>query len=268
MTYLVRNDAHGRRMKKLRSTLLGTLIFLVFLSILHLFAPRLLPSILYTFVEPLWKYGSDAPVSAGESREELFSEIGRLTLELDQLSGIASSSALIIEENILLKRILGRDLSTSTISNQIDGVLAVVLKKPPYTPYDSLIIDTGQSLGIEKGDIVSAPGGIPIGSISEVYSNTSKVRLFSAPGETHEVLIGASSTMITAIGRGAGVYEASVPRNLGIEEGDLVSLPAINPLFVGRVNGLVSDPADPFTTVLFSAPVNIYELRFVIVLNK
>jgi len=62
---------------------------------------------------------------------------------------------------------------------------------------------------------------------------------------------------------GGGNFEVKLPRGVDIREGDVISFPAINTQIVGVVEKIKVKAADPFQTILFKSPVNIYELRFV-----
>ena len=153
----------------------------------------------------------------------------------------------------------------SNLVNPNNQVLAAILVKPPLAPYDELIIDAGADQGIAVGAKVYAPGNILIGTTTDVLSETSKVTLLSSPGEKYPVIIGANHVSADAIGRGGGQYEAEVPQATQIAIGDLVSDANIADGTFGKVISILNNPADPFETILFSAPVNIYQLRFVLV---
>jgi hypothetical protein len=50
-----------------------------------------------------------------------------------------------------------------------------------------------------------------------------------------------------------------------VSEGDMVMSPTLNDKAFGVVTGVLSDPTQPFETVLFAPPVNVYQLRWVLV---
>jgi cell shape-determining protein MreC len=258
MTYLVRSNEPKNGLKK---PFLRLCAFVVILLILHIFAPRLLPSIFYSFISPLWQYGSDASPLVGESRETLMNQVKELTERIAEWESASTSLSMLMAENEELKMVLNR----STTTDYDRGMLAAVLKKPPYSVYDSIIIDLGENDGISKGSFVIAPGDIVIGAVSTVNKDTSIVNLFSSPGGEFDVSFGTSTAVVRANGRGGGSYEASVPRDFQVKPGDVVSIKTGNITIAGSVDDVISDPADPFAMVLFSIPVNIYELRWVFV---
>ncbi|MDD5165631.1 MAG: rod shape-determining protein MreC [Candidatus Pacebacteria bacterium] len=147
-----------------------------------------------------------------------------------------------------------------------DGrVLAAVLVRPPVAHYDELIVDVGLDHNIVPGMKVYAPGNILIGTTTDVLGQTSKVTLFSSVGQTYPVLIGSSHIPANAIGRGGGQYEAQVPQATKIAQGDVVLDSSLTDGPFGIVTAVLSNPADPFETVLFSPGINVYQLRWVLI---
>ena len=155
--------------------------------------------------------------------------------------------------------------------------MGAVLKRPPLAPYDELIIDLGQNDDVVVGDLVYASGNVLLGRVSDVLGQTSKVTLLSSPGETYDVLIsnGNNTTSISSTGSktipaiahglGGGQFSVEVPRDVIASAGDIVLIPSINNKTIGVVGSVVTDPAQPFETILFTSLTNIYELRWVLV---
>jgi hypothetical protein len=56
-----------------------------------------------------------------------------------------------------------------------------------------------------------------------------------------------------------------LPRDLNIEVGDTVTVPDIYHDVFGVVTTVVAVPAQAFSTILFKTPVNLNELRWVVV---
>ena len=116
---------------------------------------------------------------------------------------------------------------------------------------------------------------MPIGRVSVVYPFSSKVTLFSSPGEKTEVVIegkparlndisrSGGNVFTELIGRGGGNFETILPRDFILNKGDTVTLPGIVPYVIGVVETTISDPRDAFTKVLLTIPLNIFELKFV-----
>jgi cell shape-determining protein MreC len=223
---------------------------IVLLGILYIFLPGVMPAIFLSFVHPLWKAEADMRLG-NTTMDEL-----RKTYA-DMMANEAINNA-VFKENDDLKTMLGRTKVEKPL-------LATILKKPPFTAYDSFILDVGTSEGVQVGNTVYALGNVPIGTIAEVIGNTSRVKLFSSSGEKFDILIGPSSIEATAEGKGGGYFEVSLPRDTKIKVGDQVLIPSIDSSYAATVDGIASEPSEPFAKVLFHQPVNMYEQRFVIV---
>ena len=179
-----------------------------------------------------------------------------LRLDLNEKETMLSNYNSILAENIQMKEILGRKIEKTNM------VISTILSKPNHSLYDTLIIDTGAKNGISEGKRVFAFGNIPIGRIAEVYSDSSKVILFSNPGEKTEVVVGKDIFM-QVIGRGGGNFEMNLVKDIVLEKGMEVVLPGIHPYVLGIVETIISDPRDFFQKALLISPVNIQELKFV-----
>ncbi len=165
------------------------------------------------------------------------------------------------EENNNLKEILNRKKEEASM------ILSNILSKPNQSLYDTLVIDVGIDKGIEVDDMVFALGNVPIGRISEVYKNSSKVILFSNAGEKIQVVITDKNIFMEMTGRGGSNFEMIIPRDFTIEKGKQVIMPGDNSFVLALVESVISDPRDPFTKVLLISPVNIQQLKFVQVMK-
>ena len=257
MTYLrPHNSGPAARRVRAIGILVGVVaILLIFVQWL---APQALPGLFTSMARPFWRMEFAVGSGSLDSPEALMSQNEDLKRQLtDAQAQLASASAL-ESENQELKGLLGRASSTPY-------VLAAVLSRPPLARYDSLIIDIGDDRGVAVNDNVFAPGNVLIGKVSQVLGETSKVTLYSSPNQRYEVLIGPSHAPATATGRGGGQYQADMPRGASVAEGDVVSSPSLNDRAFGIVTAVLSDPAQAFETVLFAPPVNVYQLRWVLV---
>jgi cell shape-determining protein MreC len=210
------------------------------LILLHFIFPVFLGNLFMTLARPFWSFGIGDRPSAQ-------------TLSLQAQNVIIAE---LQKENAELKAFNGR-------KDQKDTIVAYILKKPPFTAYDSLILDVGLRDGVRVGDKVYAPASILVGYVDQVSNSTSKVKLYSSYGEKYEVLIGEKNIQVTAMGRGGGLFETVIPRDIKIKEGDTVTIPDISNAVFGLVGKIIADPARAFSTVIFSQPINIYEQKWV-----
>ncbi len=230
----------------------------ILLAIFYFFFPSFFSSVFTSLVRPFWniertvKYGDGfVPIA------DIIKENEELKKKISTNENRYVGTASLISENNELKSMMGRAESTKT-------VLAEILKKPPFSAYDTFILDIGQNKGIEKGALVYALGNIPIGEIAEVSGGSSKVRLYSSDGQRFDVLIGPNNIEAVAVGRGGGAFETSLPRDAKINKGDAVSIPSLNNNFVANVDDIAIS-SQPFSKIFFRQPLNIYEQRWVLV---
>lgn len=162
------------------------------------------------------------------------------------------------EENNRLKEAFSR-------KEDQNYIIAFVISRPPKSPYDILIIDAGSENGIQNGMEISAYGNILIGYAVEVNQKTSKVKLVSFPKEEISAMLMDANVPAVAIGQGAGNFEIDLPKAVEVKEGDKVVTLGINPLLLGIVEKIISNPSDPFQKILFRLPINIQELNYVMV---
>lgn len=183
----------------------------------------------------------------------------RLKRELEATRRSLEKLAAIEEENRKFKALLNRRERGS------EAVLASVLLKPPQSPFDMLILDVGEDMGVVIGDRIHAQG-VLIGAIAAVFTRSSTARLFSSPGEQVMVEVG-SGIHTRALGEGNGNFSITVPRETEIETGDPVVLPGFDRAFLGNVAVIEQTPTGSFKTVRFRTPVNVGELTLVEVLR-
>lgn len=159
-------------------------------------------------------------------------------------------------ENAELKNLLGRK------PEKDERELAVILSRPPRTPYDSLVIDIGEDHGLMQGDLVYAEMNYLVGHVEVVYPTTSIVKLFSSPGEKIDVLVGSSTTPVVAEGRGGGNFYIKVPRNIKVHEGDPIVVPSLRSLILGSAEKVDAAEGDAYAYIYFKLPVNFNSLRY------
>jgi cell shape-determining protein MreC len=165
----------------------------------------------------------------------------------------------ILEENVKLKEILNRKPWNA------DLILGNILSQKNQSIYSSVLIDLGINQGVFPGQRVFAWGNIPIGKIAQTEANSSKVVLYSSPGERTEAIISGSpmSSFVELVGRGGGNFEIILPRDFVLAEGTEIVLPGAYPYVLGTVKTIISDPRDAFQKALIVSPVNVQELKFV-----
>ncbi len=260
MNYDIRSN--NRRQNIISNPIKIVFSITILLIIINFFFPRLLSSTFTIIVSPFWnieqnvKYGNSFV-----SVSNLIKENEDLKKKIEENESKYYFLEYIEKENITLKEIMNH-------SRGGESILAMIMKKPPFSAYDIFIIDMGIKDGIEEGDRVYALGNILIGEIAEAESHTSKVKLYSSYGERFNIFIGDNNIETVAIGMGGGSFQAELPRDTEIIVGDYVSIPDLTDSFTGKVYEIVKDPSEPFSKILIRQPVNIYELKWVLIIKS
>ncbi len=243
------------------------LFFIVFVIVVSLFFTPFGKKSVKVIAMPFLKLStsikdfSSRNVQVFASKKTLIEENQKISEELALKEKDLKFMEVLKEENLELKGIKEN-------RNHYSIVIAAVVSRPSKTPYDTLIVDSGLQTGISIGDRVMVDGDVFIGEVYEVSSNSSKVRLYSSPGNRTEILIGEITTQKEAIGMGAGNFKVELSKEIQVKEGDSVVIPSITANIFGVVEKIEEKTADSFKTVLFKSPVNIQEIRFVEILAK
>ena len=249
MTNYLRQDKEwnfskqGRRPKGFFTRIF--LIVILACAMVAIIFPNSISSLFYGLVSPLWRSETDTRNEYNNLNQTI---AGQRLLE-DKVT-------LLTEENDKLKQAFGRN-------EEKEKILAVVLKRPPTLPYDTLIIDAGSLQGILPGALVEFFDGGPIGIVDTVGKRISKVMLFSSPGFEQDVLIGPKKMPVTATGNGGGNFSAKVPHDANFEVGDVVLLPSLEPEILGVIERIDIDPSRTFKMIYFKLSVSMNELNWV-----
>lgn len=260
MNYPLRNSSKPRDKKWRAKVTVAVLL----LSFIFLFSRAVAFRDFFNKIAlPFWKTDSYATVkfsgffSLIGSKNSLIAENQKLQEELNGANAKLSLQKVVEKENADLKSLLGRN------DSKIKVVLGVVLEKPSISPFDVIIIDIGRDKRVKKGDKVLYEGMIVIGQIEEVFEKSSKVKLYSSPGQKFTVFIGSKSIQAEAKGLGGGSFMAKLPRGAEIIEGDAAVIPSISTSVFGFVEKIETESIDSFQNIFFKIPLNLTELKWV-----
>ncbi len=261
MNFRQKNNFGGKIKKsKISSIHILTTLFLI---AIFSFSPS--RSFLFSLTAPLWNTKNNLLSFLADSqqllksKQALIEENNTFKKQITDAEKDRLLNGIIRKENDDIKALFNRRPSHQEI-------LAAVLVKPFLSAYDTLIIDAGTVSGVSVGDKVLAENTTFIGYVSDVYSDSAKVVLYSSPGEKVKVLIGKNNVEKEAVGLGGGNFSVEMPRESDIKEGDNIVIPSLSPNIFSVVEKLNFKEADSFQTVLFKSPINMNELKWVQVL--
>lgn len=191
-------------------------------------------------------------------QDENFSLRGKIS-ELETKNMILSGNFLKSED--------GSDQNILVGSDSQKFLTASVIFRPPQTPYDMLIIDSGSNQGIKEGMQAIVFGNILLGYVAEVFPDTSKVELISSFHEETNVVLESSNIPAIAVGLGGENFEIILPRPISVNLGERIIKLGNQPLLVGIVEKIENQNADPFQKIIFRLPLNIQYLKSVSLLK-
>jgi len=214
----------------------------------------LAPNFFWHIATPIFK-SADALTAKSHSFFNSFGDTAKLALKNEQL---ANENATLASEN---QALLQKVKDTSELPS---GILAGVVARPPESPYDTLILAAGKNAGVAVGMEAFGAGGVPLGVVSSVLADFSRVTLFSSPGTTIAGWVGRANLPLTIFGAGAGAMNATAARSAGIVVGDIVSGPGPGMLPIGTVVRVDSDPSSPSVTLRIQPARNLFSLSWVL----
>ena len=195
--------------------------------------------------------------TALSSKKTLIAEIDQLKAKDQNDEAQLLKLQMLQDENTTLRTEL------SYLPNPSSTILAQVLAKPSQSLYNSLVIDRGSNNGVSVGQLVTTEGTIGLGTVASVTAYTSTIQLFSGPQFSGSLVMKNQKITVPAIGKGGGNFEIHIPQDIAVSTGDLLAFPTSPNVAVGVIESIISDPRNPFQTVLARVPVNIQELEFV-----
>jgi cell shape-determining protein MreC len=202
--------------------------------------------------------------------EAISTESGALLMSFSNATQLAARNEELVNENAALANenmmLMKNSAEVSALlgGGNASGIVAGVVARPPESPYDTLVLATGSNGGVTLGMEAFGSSGVPIGVVSSVLDDFSRVTLFSAPGVSTSVWVGQASTPLIIRGSGAGAMNASAARAAGIAVGDIVFAPGPGQLPIGSVVRVDSDPLSPSVTLRIMPAENPFKIAWVL----
>jgi rod shape-determining protein MreC len=170
-------------------------------------------------------------------------------------------------ENEALKRELGFVNTT-----KFSLAPCTVIVRDPLGLTQTAVLNCGTDQGVSEGQAVLSQGYL-VGKILIAYKNTSTALLINNSRFTSDVKV--SQTGAEAVAQGSfssGVLLDRLPQNASIQKGWLVVSAGIDPkipsgILVGEIGDTLSNPNELFKRSAILSPINLDNLRFVMVVK-
>ena len=196
------------------------------------------------------------------SKNSLIKQNQDLREKINEMSISSSDRDALVKENGDLKATLHLQQGTQ---NRIG---ASVLSKPPFTPFDVVVVNAGEKAGVKIGNRVMV-GGTYVGTVISVSDYTSNIQLLSSSSYKTDVFIGDKALPAVLSGKGGGNFEVSLPQGSNIKEQDLVFATLQNEvLYIGKVSHILENSDNTLMTLLIAFPFSLYELSYVEIISS
>lgn len=156
-----------------------------------------------------------------------------------------------------------KTLMNASSSKSSSAVIARVISKPPFTPYDTFVVDKGSEDGVLMGDLVYANDALVIGRVHQVTQHNAYVTLFSSGDQTQEFVVSRTGVSVATTGMGGGNFALYVPKDFDIVVGDTLSEPSYDSGIVATVYALDETSQNSFKRVYARVPKAIFQSKFV-----
>ncbi len=149
-----------------------------------------------------------------------------------------------------------------------ERIIARVAARPPYLPYDVLMIDQGSVDGVVENAAVFLGSDQVIGYVSTVYSNTALVTLVTTANFTATAYVIGPNIYTYSEGIGGGMLRVRVPQGIPLHTGDVVVLPAIDSGVYGVITDIETSPTQPEQYGYVPLPLSLQSLQYVSVARE
>jgi cell shape-determining protein MreC len=231
----------------------------VLVLLLRLLAPNFF---LHTFA-PAFRV-ADTIAAKSNLFFDSFGDVALLAAKNEQLrienTALANENQALQQKAASVSALIGTPGSSRTA---ISGILAGVVARPPESPYDTLVLAAGSQEGVILGMEAFGGGGVPLGAVSAVMDDFSRVTLFSAPGMVTRGWVGRAGLPIDILGGGGGAMNASLSRSANVAVGDTVFAPGPGMLPIGSVVRIDSDPSAPEVVLHIMPALNLFSVSWV-----
>lgn len=252
--------SQGSRKKRFLFLTLGIAFVLLFVRIAM---PNVSSSCVQTLVKPALGFADIIGIDIGtmvehiQSKQDLLDENRELKDSIDEYRARMLVFDVLREENKELQRAVGRNDHSKNV------IPALILIKPPQSTYDNIIIDVGRAEKITEGDWLFTNEYVYLGRIMQVGATTAQAQLASSPGVETQAVILPAGINLTVSGLGGGAFEAELPIDIEIQQGDKIMTRGSSPSVIAIVEEVSSRPSDSFQSLRALSPVNVSALRWV-----
>lgn len=262
MIYLRKNNSKNKYFFNVFGISSILLILAIFIEVVF---PKLGLSLVERVAVPIWQSESMVVSLFKNSLSGIFNandlalEVDRLLAKEDEYKSLSLKIETLEIENKNLKELIALKPQDKNI------LIGNVIQSPPITPYDILALDVGSSDGVKAGSLAYYLDFVPIGEVIEVFRDTSRVRLYSSPGNQTSVRIGSSTELFNAGGLGNGNFNILIPYGIDVLPKETVYAGSSEEKILGQIIEIGQRSSEAVSEVFFRYPFNLNRLNKVII---
>lgn len=230
--------------------------FALIAAIFFLFLRLIAPNLFWKIFTPVFQ-ASDSIAKTSHAFLSSFSDTAKLDLQNEKL--ISENAALANENQALAEKIE----SISGLSADAGGIIAGIVASPPLSPYDTLVLSAGSNDGVVLGMEAFGAGNVPLGAVSSVSSDFSRITLFSSPNMAVNGWVGKNNLPLIIKGTGGGTMSASAARSANIVAGDTVFAPGPGMLPIGSVVRADNDSSSSSVVLRIMPALNLFSIAWI-----
>ena len=152
-----------------RDRILGVIIGVILIVLGSLFSEKMVSGIVW--VKNIFNFNKSEPQYAEENQDPQYLNAKIASLE---------------SENEGLKNFLGANDGVNI--KRPKGSLFSVAQRPPFSPFDTIVVNGGSDNGIQVDDLAFASADVLVGYVTAVFPRTSIVTLYSSSGQRQEAV--------------------------------------------------------------------------------
>ena len=247
-----------------RAKLISVAVLFLVLVISAFIFPNFIRTVTYDVSKPLWSASgviSDAFSNIKNFfvfKNTLINKNLALQDEVASLQLKVADYDILSKENDDLKAELGR-------SGKNARIISSVLSRPPFSPFDTLVIDVGTSGGVGIGDKVYLSDNMIVGTVANTTANTSLVALFSSGNNKQQATLSRTGASFELVGLGGSNFKLEVPKDTDIIWGDSFMYPGLSSALLGNVYYIDTNSQSSFKTIYLRLPINVFSSKYVFV---
>ena len=260
MTYLQKSK------NKLASFYKFIIVIVAFtlLSLLIKLFPNFLRQISYTVSRPIWTVKNTVSNSLFRVGDFFVFKSSLIKENTELKDKVAKLELKMADYDILEKEVEDLKMEVGRVGNS-RRFMASILSKPPNSPYDTLLIDVGTSLGLQIGHKVYLSDNIIIGTVTSVTEKTSVATLFSSSGQKQRATLLRTGTTFELSGHGGANFIMEVPKESDILVGDIFIYPGIMQSVIGNVYYINTNSQSSFKAVYLRIPGNVFSAKHIFI---